>query len=401
MNESSRMSTDTSRMGGSKKRKLDTEGSGSDKDEPVSESWSKTEQYKVKGRHRWTIDNFLRRASCTEVGDSLCSPVFSVQVEGPNKESQDLPFQLEVFPNGEEGEDNSDYVAVFLTSRRQEDLDVKYDFSVQKVDGTVWGRIGNTFKKFSPDQNSWGYGKAFSKAKLQEKMSELLPNNKLTIVCNLEIYYQDRQTTEKVPNSHGARIELKERELKTQSIGDDLAKAASFEPDSKFSDITLVCGNRTFACHKVILASRSDVFDAMLSHPETLEGQTSRVEITDIDEDSLEQLLSFIYTDKLDEEKLGTVAMGLLGAADKYNVPRLKAIAERAICDNLNVDNAADALHLAHLHDAKHMKRVTLDYVIKNIDKVVETKSWGDVVRGNEVLGEVLKSVMSKLRPTQ
>ena len=78
-------------------------------------------------------------------------------------------MQLEVFPNGEEGEDNSDYVAVFLTSRRQEDLEVKYDFSVLKSDGTYWSRIGNTFKKFSPEQNSWGYGKAFSKAKLMEK----------------------------------------------------------------------------------------------------------------------------------------------------------------------------------------------------------------------------------------
>ena len=76
-------------------------------------------------------------------------------------------FQLEVFPNGEEGEDNSDYVAVFLTSRRQEDLEVKYDFSVEKSDETVWGKIGNTFKKFSPEQNSWGYGKAFSKVRLK------------------------------------------------------------------------------------------------------------------------------------------------------------------------------------------------------------------------------------------
>ena len=56
---------------------------------------------------------------------------------------QELMFQLEVFPNGEEGEDNCDYVAVFLTSRKQGDLDVKYDFSVLKSDGTCWGRIGN------------------------------------------------------------------------------------------------------------------------------------------------------------------------------------------------------------------------------------------------------------------
>ena len=85
-----------------------------------------------------------------------------------------------------------------MTSRLQGDLDVKYDFSVLKSDNTCWGRIGNTFKKFCPDQNSWGYGKAFSKAKLMEKQNELLPNGCLTIVCNLEIFYSDKTTQGRV-----------------------------------------------------------------------------------------------------------------------------------------------------------------------------------------------------------
>ena len=150
----------------------------------------------------------------------------------------------------------SDYVAVFLTSRRQEDLDVKYDFSVQKADGSCWGRIGNTFKKFSPDQNSWGYGKAFSKAKLTEKMHELLPQNKLTIVCNLEIYYSDRLTGGKLPTSADVKNEL-DAVNSTPSLGDDLSAATVFAQDSKFSDVTLVCGTKQFPCHKIILSSRS------------------------------------------------------------------------------------------------------------------------------------------------
>lgn len=380
---------------GSRKRKLDVDVSSGSDYEPVSESWSKTEQYKVKGRHRWTIDNFLRRASCTEVGDSLCSPVFSVPVEAFAGEVQDLAFQLEVFPNGEEGEDNSDYVAVFLTSRRQEDLDVKYDFSVQKADGTCWGRIGNTFKKFSPDQNSWGYGKAFSKAKLTEKMHELLPQNKLTIVCNLEIYYSDRLTGGKLPTAIDARNEL---DNNTPSLGDDLAAAATFALDSKFSDVTLVCGSKHFACHKIILSSRSDVFAAMFSHRDTAEDKTNRVDITDVDEDSLEQLLRFVYTDKIDEANLTTLACGLLTAADKYNVPRLKAVCERVICDNLEVSNAAQALVLAHLHEAKQLKKVAVDFVTQNIVKVSESPGWSQIVGGNEVLGDILKSVMMKLK---
>ena len=74
----------------SRKRKLDP-----DSDE-VCESWSRTEQYKVKGRHLWTIDDFMRRAQATEVGDSLCSPVFSVEVEVYEGTNTDLTFQLEV-----------------------------------------------------------------------------------------------------------------------------------------------------------------------------------------------------------------------------------------------------------------------------------------------------------------
>ncbi len=234
--------------------------------EYVCESWSRTEQYKVKGRHLWTIDDFMRRAASTEVGDSLCSPVFAVAVEGFDGETQNLPFQLEVFPNGEEGEDNSDYVAVFLTSRRQEDLEVKYDFSVQKADGSFWGRIGNTFKKFSPEQNSWGYGKAFSKAKLQEKTGDLLPGGRLTIVCNLEIYYSDRQTEGK-----RQRIEFKVEE--TASLGDNMARALA---NGEFSDVTLVCGEKSFPCHKTVLAARSDVFAAMFSHKDTTENQVGK-----------------------------------------------------------------------------------------------------------------------------
>ena len=41
---------------GSRKRKLDVDGSPGSDYEPVSESWSKTEQYKVIN----TIDNFVK-----------------------------------------------------------------------------------------------------------------------------------------------------------------------------------------------------------------------------------------------------------------------------------------------------------------------------------------------------
>ena len=68
--------------------------------------------------------------------------------------------------------------------------------------------------------------------------------------------------------------------------------------------------------------SFADVFAAMFSHRDTAEDKTNRVEISDVDEESLEQLLKFIYTDRIDETNLTTLACGLLTAADKYNVQR-------------------------------------------------------------------------------
>lgn len=358
--------------------------------EVVCESWSRTEQYKVKGRHLWTIDDFMRRASSTEVGDSLCSPVFSVTVDGFDGEVQNLTFQLEVFPNGEEGEDNSDYVAVFLTSRRQEDLEVKYDFSVQKADGTCWGRIGNTFKKFSPEQNSWGYGKAFSKLRLTEKANELLPNGRLTIVCNLEIYYSDRHTegTEEKKLRLGLKIE------DTPTLGDNMEVALS-NPD--FSDVQLVCNGRKFECHKVILARRSEVFAAMFSHKDTTENTTNEVVIQDMEPDVLEQLLKFIYSDRV--PNLTAFASSLLTAADKYNIPRLKTMCEESMCENLDVATAAEVLALAYLHEAKSLQSIAVEFVTNNMVKVADTVGWKIIAESHpKILNEVLMSLTVKLK---
>ncbi len=43
------------------------------------------------------------------------------------------------------------------------------------------------------------------------------------------------------------------------------AFAAPFFDQAGFSDVVVVCQNKTFRCHKIILAGRSDVFKVMLS----------------------------------------------------------------------------------------------------------------------------------------
>ena len=84
--------------------------------------------------------------------------------------------------------------------------------------------------------------------------------------------------------------------------------------------------------------------------------------------------------------------------SNSFHRYRLKAVCERVICDNLDVSNAAQALVLAHLHEAKQLKKVAVDFVTQNIVKVSETPGWSQIVGGNEVLGDILKSVMLRLK---
>ena len=55
----------------------------------------------------------------------------------------------------------------------------------------------------------------------------------------------------------------------------------SFFENMKYTDMTLVCDEREFSCHKFMLAKKSDVFDAMFSH-DFKESATGRVIIKDL-----------------------------------------------------------------------------------------------------------------------
>ena len=78
--------------------------------------------------------------------------------------------------------------------------------------------------------------------------------------------------------------------------------------ERKFANFVVVCGDKQFRCHKNILAYRSDVFKAMLSHKNSLEAMTNKVRIDDCEPKVMEIFLEFLYTDQL-EDPAGKIAI--------------------------------------------------------------------------------------------
>ncbi|XP_020158393.2 BTB/POZ and MATH domain-containing protein 3-like [Aegilops tauschii subsp. strangulata] len=121
-------------------------------------------------------------------------------------------------------------------------------------------------------------------------------------------------------------------------------------------NVKIEVGHQTFAAHRWILEARSPVFKADLSIASRINDHedTDRVlRVDDMDPQVFKALLQFVYTDSPPETSLleeAWMAEGLLVAADRYELEKLKRICEEALCRRISMGSVADTLELADRH---------------------------------------------------
>ena len=111
----------------------------------------------------------------------------------------------------------------------------------------------------------------------------------------------------------------------------------------KFSDVIFNVHGREFPAHKNILAARSEVFAAMFQHP-TKEKLTNQVEIEDIEPEVFQEMLRFIYTGQLNLATMKIMAVGLLIAADKYLLIKLKIVCQNYLLRQMSPVNCVELI---------------------------------------------------------
>ncbi len=179
--------------------------------------------------------------------------------------------------------------------------------------------------------------------------------------------------------SNGKRSDMSLRHNEAESFN----QINSMLEERKYTDFKLVCGDRQFSCHKVVLAARSPVFDAMLSNENHLEVQKGKVNITDMDHDKLEVFLKYLYTGNFSDH-MKQHAKELLVAADKYQVEGLKLAAEEALADNIISENAIDMLLFANdMPNANVLKKKAMKVIIANYDTISKQQQWQDFKKEN------------------
>ena len=83
-------------------------------------------------------------------------------------------------------------------------------------------------------------------------------------------------------------------------------------------DVTILCNDKTFECHKAVLSCRSRILREMFNSESTNEVKTGKVNINDFEPETIETMISFLYFGKiLNTEK---ITSDLLRLADKYDI---------------------------------------------------------------------------------
>ena len=197
--------------------------------------------------------------------------------------------------------------------------------------------------------------------RLKTLSSQLLPNDNLTIVCDVTIFGERKPV-----------LYCNEEQLENGDVSQDLGNAFT---SKELCDVQLQCGEKIFDCHKVILSARSPVFRAMFQ-AEMEEKKTNKVDINDLDPDILAEMLHFIYTGKT--PKLDDFAGQLLGVADRYQIEKLKIICEEFLCMSLNVENCVDLLITGDLYNADNLKRFSLKFISRN---GIKSSDWKETLK--------------------
>jgi glutamine synthetase type III len=161
-------------------------------------------------------------------------------------------------------------------------------------------------------------------------------------------------------------VELRKHASSVPALHDTFSAFASqLFNNYTFSDISIVCSDRrTFPAHRNIIALRSPVFQLTTEmRPEAVARRSTEIIVSDIDGETMLELLRYIYTTRVDSDITHSVARKLIFAAAKYNLKELKSICASKLIAGISAENAIETLLLAKQYREGKLMRECIDCI--------------------------------------
>ncbi|KAG8183886.1 hypothetical protein JTE90_009942 [Oedothorax gibbosus] len=152
-----------------------------------------------------------------------------------------------------------------------------------------------------------------------------------------------------------------------------------------FSDVIVNTDEDTsLSAHKNILAARSRVFEAMFERDQTVEGRSGAVAIDDVDSETMDRLLVYLYSDSLEKELRWEQASALYYAADKYAVLPLKQECAQVLMVAMTAANVCDVLVLADRHSDEQLMSCAVDFM-RYHQEVFSSSAWENLEKSKSI----------------
>lgn len=159
----------------------------------------------------------------------------------------------------------------------------------------------------------------------------------------------------------------KDQVVKPRATRDELF--ASIYGNDKFSDFSLVCEGKTIKVAKAIIAPQSDFFRALIES-DMEESDSGEVEIKNMTFDTLNLLMKFLYSGKIE----GHINRDVLVAADYLSIVNFKEHYEEFATQNLNLETISEVLYNAENFKMPNLEKVCFKFLDSN-------KAWSTVYK--------------------
>ncbi|GFR05821.1 TD and POZ domain-containing protein 3 [Trichonephila clavata] len=325
-------------------------------------------------QYMWTVPDFIKLVSSGKIGTPTCTQSLNLEVE-----SKVNAFTLILYANGF-NDRVKDYISIWIKKSSCEEMLLQFTCEVLNSTGETIRK--KSIKERLSIETHLGWITFCRRSFLVDNANKILKEKNLILNCILEIF-EERAIM-------NAETEDDEKQ-KYKTLTEVTHNMKQLLQDNNFYDITFKIDGRSFKAHKAILSARSRVFKTMFESSLTM--NVEEIEISDISEETLKEMLNFIYSGEVSHLHVNN-AMELYYAADKYELDSLKNICARVMVGNVRTDNVIKILLLSHRHSNEELEHVCVKFIAKNTSEIQDKAEWVELMKEHpELANKVFKNL--------
>lgn len=310
----------------------------------------------------------------------IISPKYVVQI-GSEKSEWTILMYPSGYPKGDDDRDKNNVVIGLISRSESKQFEVLTGFAVKTNNGYWPENFAEHLHQRYDKQFLKIGGETGKKSRLyiistKEEFIEHFVDNKMTLVAHLVLSMGEENSPSAMETANDFIDNFKEI-----SALDDL------------SDFTIICQDKRFSCHKVMLAASSEYFELLFKN----EKNRTELEIDDAKPEIVEAILNFMSKSQI-PNNIDDIAMDLIKLADMFRLNLLKRACETGLVKNLSVENALETFDIVDKHVTKvEIRQKILSFIKKESLEIVKTRHWREFVQNYpDLVTEMFVSLASK-----